>query len=115
MKNWTRRDMIKSGLSAAALASAAEAAVTSASLQPVASAEGQSAGPYFTERGYYITFMRSPLFTFQVWKRILDAVRQDGGNLVILWMAGAFPSKSSLLRGSTTQSTRMLRITLPGY
>jgi hypothetical protein len=93
MKNWTRRDVIKSGVSAAALTATAQGAVTSASLQPHSFAEGQSAGPYFTERGYYITFMRSPLFTFQTWKGILDAVRQDGGNLVILWMAGAFPSK----------------------
>jgi hypothetical protein len=99
MKNWTRRDVIKSGFSAAALAATAQAAVTSASLQPDASAEGQSTGPYFTERGYYITFMRSPLFTFETWKRILDEVPSHRRN--------------SPLRGSTTQSTRTLKITSP--
>jgi hypothetical protein len=56
----------------------------------------QEAGPekpYFEQRGYYITFMRSPLFTLAVWKDILNGVKADGGNLVILWMAGAFPSR----------------------
>jgi hypothetical protein len=49
--------------------------------------------PQFRERGYYITFMRAPLFTFETWKGIFDAVKHDGGNMVILWMGGAFPSR----------------------
>ena len=54
---------------------------------------GSAATPDFRQRGYYITFMRAPLFTFETWKGIFDAVKQDGGNLVILWMGGAFPSR----------------------
>jgi hypothetical protein len=86
MNPWTRREVIKSGISAAALAA-------SGTMAGASSQENTSSRPFFTERGYYITFMRSPLFGFETWKGILSAVRQDGGNLVILWMAGAFPSR----------------------
>jgi hypothetical protein len=55
--------------------------------------EEREAQPAFKERGYYITFMRGPLFTFEVWKGILDGVKEDGGTHVILWMGGAFPSR----------------------
>ena len=82
---WTRREVIKSGISAALLAATPTAGVSQQA--------DPSSRPCFTERGYYITFMRSPLFSLETWKSILDAVRQDGGNLVILWMAGAFPSR----------------------
>jgi hypothetical protein len=85
MNPWTRREVIKSGISAAVLAASEAAGASLRSSTP--------SRPYFTERGYYITFMRSPLFGFETWKGILDAVKQDGGNTVILWMAGAFPSR----------------------
>ena len=93
MNDWTRREVLKSGVSAAVLAATGKSAVASATLRPHASEEDGASKPYFTERGYYITFMRSPLFTLETWKGILDAVKQDGGNLVILWMGGAFPSR----------------------
>ncbi len=47
----------------------------------------------FTERGYYITFMRATTFSYEVWLEIIDSVHADGGNVVILWMAGAFRSR----------------------
>jgi hypothetical protein len=93
MKPWNRRELIQSGVSIAALAamgSSADAASATHSDQPV---DRSASEPHFRERGYYITFMRAPLFTFETWKGILDAVRQDGANLVILWMGGAFPSR----------------------
>lgn len=86
MNPWTRREVIKSGISAAVLAA-------SETIAGASSQENTSPRPFFTERGYYITFMRSPLFSFETWRGILKATRQDGGNLVILWMAGAFPSR----------------------
>ena len=52
-----------------------------------------STRPYFNDRGYYIEFMRCPLFTLSTWEGILDGVKEDGGNLVILWMGGAFRSR----------------------
>ena len=87
---WTRRDLIKQAASAATLAAVSS---NPAILLGSHAVLDQSKQPYFRERGYYITFMRSPLFTFDTWKGILDGLHQDGGNLVILWMGGAFPSK----------------------
>jgi hypothetical protein len=45
------------------------------------------------QRGYYLCFMRMPTFGLEVWREILDAVSEDGGNTVILWMGVAFRSK----------------------
>ena len=47
----------------------------------------------FTHRGYYFTLTRMPTFGLDAWKQIVDCVRADGGNLVILWTAGGFRSK----------------------
>ena len=47
----------------------------------------------FTDRGYYITFMRMPTYGLAQWKQIIDCIQQDGGNLLLLWMAGAFRSR----------------------
>ena len=85
-----RRAFLKAASSAAALAAASTNSAVSLASRLGAD---QSSAPHFRERGYYITFMRSPLFTFETWKDILDGVKRDGGNLVILWMGGAFPSK----------------------
>ncbi|HVY71514.1 MAG TPA: hypothetical protein VHH73_16395, partial [Verrucomicrobiae bacterium] len=52
-----------------------------------------SAKPAFVQRGYYMTFMRMPTYGLPQWKRILEGIRADGGNLLILWMAGGFRSK----------------------
>jgi len=46
----------------------------------------------FKERGYYITFMRMPTYDLDDWKRIVSAIQEDGGNLLLLWMGGAFRS-----------------------
>ncbi|HYG36257.1 MAG TPA: hypothetical protein VEC99_15805 [Clostridia bacterium] len=49
--------------------------------------------PPLKNRGYYLCFMRMPTFGLAVWRQILDAVAEDGGNTIILWMGGAFRSK----------------------
>lgn len=54
---------------------------------------GVESVPVFPERGYYLCLMRMPTFGLPVWREILDAVAEDGGNTVILWMGGAFRSK----------------------
>jgi hypothetical protein len=74
--DWTRHAVIKAGASAAALAATATNSVMSAALRLDAGRDdGSSNKPYFRERGYYITFMRSPLFTFETWKDILDGLK----------------------------------------
>jgi hypothetical protein len=49
-------------------------------------------GP-FAQRGYYITFMRMPTYDLADWKKTVDGIRDDGGNTLMLWVAGAFRSK----------------------
>lgn len=49
-------------------------------------------GP-FPIRGYYTTFMRMPTFGLPEWKRMIDAMADDGANFLILWTAGAFRSQ----------------------
>jgi hypothetical protein len=49
-------------------------------------------GP-FALRGYYLTLTRTPTFGLDAWKRTVDCVRADGGNLVVVWTAGGFRSK----------------------
>lgn len=93
MKFWNRRELIQSGVSVGALAAMGSLAVAASATNPDPPSDHSTTEHHFRERGYYITFMRAPLFTFETWKGILDAVRQDGGNLVILWMGGAFPSR----------------------
>ncbi len=46
----------------------------------------------FTQRGYYITFMRMPTYDLADWRRIVNGIRDDGGNTLLLWVAGAFRS-----------------------
>src|SRR5438309_7958864 len=46
----------------------------------------------FAQRGYYITFMRMPTYDLADWKRIVDGIHNDGGNTLLLWVAGAFRS-----------------------
>src|SRR5215207_5280521 len=55
-------------------------------------ADAPPAGP-FAHRGYYLTLTRTPTLGLDAWKQTVDAVRADGGNLVILWTAGGFRSK----------------------
>ena len=49
-------------------------------------------GP-FAQRGCYITFMRMPTYDLDDWKTILDGIHDDGGNTLLLWVAGAFRSE----------------------
>ena len=53
---------------------------------------GGDAGP-FSQRGYYITFMRMPTYDLNDWKRIVDGIKDDGGNTLLLWVAGSFRSR----------------------
>ena len=47
----------------------------------------------FAQRGYYITFMRMPTYDLADWRTIIDEIRDDGGNTLLLWVAGAFRSR----------------------
>ena len=58
-----------------------------------ASSEAAAPQSPFQERGYYITFMRMPTFDLAAWKHIVDGIHDDGGNLLLLWMGGAFRSE----------------------
>ena len=58
-----------------------------------AAEHGVTNTPAFSERGYYMTFMRMPTHGLPAWKETIDCVHEDGGNLIILWMAGGFRSE----------------------
>jgi hypothetical protein len=51
------------------------------------------AGAPFTDRGYYLTFMRMPVMGLPEWKRAFDCFEQDGANQVVIWVAGGFRSR----------------------
>lgn len=55
----------------------------------------QTAAPEipFAQRGYYLTLTRTPSFGLETWKATMDAIAEDRGNLVVLWIAGGFASK----------------------
>lgn len=57
-------------------------------------ATAQNSEATFAQRGYYFTLCRMPNYGLAAWKDIIDCVREDDGNIVILWMGGAFRSKS---------------------
>jgi hypothetical protein len=48
----------------------------------------------FVIRGYYTTFMRMPTFGLPEWKQMIDCMKEDGANFLILWTAGGFRSKA---------------------
>jgi hypothetical protein len=54
--------------------------------------EGRRGSSPFAQRGYYITFMRMPNYDLADWRRIIDGIHADGGNTLLLWVAGAFRS-----------------------
>lgn len=60
---------------------------------PITNVDGPKADDNFAMRGYYITFMRMPTYGIAEWKRIIDGIRDDGGNTVLLWVGGGFRSK----------------------
>lgn len=53
-----------------------------------ASAAPDSDGPC-AFRGYYITFMRMPVYGLAEWKSTVDTFHRDGVNVLILWTAGS--------------------------
>src|SRR5258708_30225771 len=57
--------------------------------------QGKGAVPNdpFAVRGYYTTFMRMPTFGLPEWKQMIDCMKDDGANFLVLWTAGAFRSK----------------------
>ncbi len=48
----------------------------------------------FAIRGYYTTFMRMPTFGLPEWRQMIDCMKEDGANFLILWTAGGFRSKA---------------------
>src|SRR5438093_717439 len=64
-----------------------------AALVFLAAPDGREAEGPFAQRGYYITFMRMPTYDLADWKRIIDGIHDDGGNTLLLWVAGAFRSE----------------------
>ena len=56
--------------------------------------DGLKADSPFAQRGYYITFMRMPTYDLADWKKIVDGIHDDGGNTLLLWVGGAFRSKT---------------------
>jgi hypothetical protein len=67
--------------------------VAALALTSLAAAERGEADAPFAQRGYYITFMRMPTYDLADWERIVDGVRDDGGDTLFLWVAGAFRSR----------------------
>ncbi len=61
-------------------------------LAPPGEDDGRKDGP-FAQRGYYITFMRMPTYNLADWRQIVNDIRDDGGNTLLLWVAGAFRSR----------------------
>lgn len=47
----------------------------------------------FSLRGYYMILSRTQGWGLQDWKMFVDCMVEDGGNFLILWMAGGFPSR----------------------
>jgi len=66
--------------------------VLALALAATADATPPREGP-FTQRGYYITFMRMPTYDLADWKVIVEGIHEDGGNTLMLWVAGAFRSE----------------------
>jgi hypothetical protein len=66
--------------------------LTSLTLMALPAADDPKAAGPFAQRGYYITFMRMPTYDLADWKKIVDGIRDDGGNTLLLWVAGAFYS-----------------------
>lgn len=67
--------------------------VTALALLSLPAAEAPGADVPFAQRGYYLTFMRMPTYDLADWKAIVDGIRDDGGNTLLLWVAGAFRSE----------------------
>lgn len=81
--NWTRRALIKQGVSAAALAAAAGKAQT------------VTQKPVIAIRGTYnlACWGLAPRYSLQDWEKIIDAMAADGMNVIYFWISGLFRSK----------------------
>lgn len=62
-------------------------------LTPLAALGDDSTPSPFAHRGYYFTFSRMPTYGLEEWKQIIDCVRADEGNAVVLWIGGGFRSR----------------------
>jgi hypothetical protein len=69
-------------------------------------ADGPQADGPFAQRGYYITFMRMPTYDLADWEHIIDGIHDDGGNILLLWVAGAFRSE----KPCSLRASRMLAL-----
>src|SRR5258706_15433487 len=58
-----------------------------------AQVKGADTNEAFVVRGYYTTFMRMPAFGLAEWKQMIDCMKYDGANFLILWTSGGFRSK----------------------
>ena len=63
----------------------------------------------FAVRGYYMTFMRMPLWGLPEWREALRCIEEDGGNTVILWMGGGFRSKKFPITWKYNEEHRNVR------
>ena len=61
-----------------------------------------------------MTFMRMPTYDLADWRRIVDGIRDDGGNTLLLWVAGAFARSDIRSPGPTTGTTRTFAATSCG-
>lgn len=59
----------------------------------LAPALGAATNEPFSVRGYYTTLMRMPTFGLPEWRQMLDCMKADGANTLLLWTAGAFRSR----------------------
>jgi hypothetical protein len=59
---------------------------------PMILARAATNGP-LAIRGYYTTFMRMPTFGLPEWKQMIDCMKEDDADMLILWTAGGFRSK----------------------
>ena len=84
------------------------ATVTLLTLPPPAGDNQRGVGP-FAQRGYYITFMRMPTYDLADWRRIIDGIHDDGGNTLLLWVAGAFRSRKFPITWAYNQEHKNVR------
>jgi hypothetical protein len=68
--------------------------LTALAVLSLPAADGPEADGPFAQRGYYITLMRMPTYDLADWEHIVDGIRDDGGNTLLLWVAGSFRSKN---------------------
>jgi hypothetical protein len=68
-------------------------AYAAAGAQPLTADPAAAPREVFKTRGYYLCLPRLPDFGLPEWKTIIDSIKQDRGNYLILWMGGGFRSR----------------------